>query len=118
MTSSVVARKHPPIWSPALNVARALGFGLKRGVIRGVAIATMLAIYLAGSIGSIAPTALGVAGVTGVALATTATPADAYRRRRRKRRWYRGLYFRGYDGGHRRRRHRRRRRRGGIYLRF
>ena len=118
MTLNIADGKHQPAWSPALNAARVLGFGLKRGVIRGVAIATMLAIYVGGSIGSIAPTALGVAGVTGVALATTATPADAYRRRRRKRRWYRGLYFRGYDGGHRRRRHRRRRRGGGIYLRF
>lgn len=120
MTPSVVGSKHQPIWLPALNAARALGFGLKRGVIRGVAIATMLVIYVAGSIGSLAPTALGVAGVSGLALTATASPADAYhRRRRRKRRWYRGHYYRGCDWGDCYRRRRRRRRRGvTIYLRF
>jgi hypothetical protein len=120
MTSSVAERKQATIWSPALNAARALGFGLKRGAIRGTAIVTMLVIYVAGSLGSLAPTALGVAGVSGLALTATASPADAQRRRRRRRRrrWYRGLYFRGAGWGYRHRRRRRRRRGGGIYLRF
>jgi hypothetical protein len=104
---------------PWLAAAFGLGKTLKRAVIRSVAIATMLAMYAAASIGSAATTTIGVAGLSGLALTTTATPASA---RRWRRRYWRGRYYRrrhrrryygrrGYYGGlgypyYRRRRHR------------
>lgn len=106
------------LWSRLSKSALVLGHGVKSGMIRGVAIAAMLAIYVATSIGSIATSALGVAGISGLALTATATPANAHRRRwrhRRRRRWHRGYYY--GDWGWRRRR-RRRRRRFGIRLYF
>jgi hypothetical protein len=93
--------------------ALVLGHRAKRGFIRSVAIATMLVVYAAGSIGSIASSALSVAGISSLALTATAAPANAWRRRRR--RWHRGYYYND-DWGRRRRRRRRRRFR--IYLRF
>lgn len=104
----------PMIVDPVL----ALGRGLRRGVIRVVAIATMLVIYAATSIGSIGTTALGIAGVSSVALLGSTAPAQARRRWRRRyhrRRWHRGIWW----GGPWRRRRRWRRHRGpAIYFRF
>jgi hypothetical protein len=105
---------------PWLAAALGLGNALKRGIIRSVAVATMLAMYAAASIGSAATTTIGVAGLSGLALTSTATPASARRRWRRRswrggyyRRRYRRRYYgrRGYYGGlgypyYRRRRHR------------
>ena len=103
----------------AINSAVVLGHRVKRGLVRSVAIAMMLAIYAAASIGSIASSALGVAGFSGLALTATATPANAWRRRRRRRRrWHRGYYHNDW-GWRRRRRWRRRRHRGfSIHLHF
>ena len=89
-----LVRYHPrrPLW---LEAALGLGYTVKRGVIRSVAVATMLAMYAAASLGSVATTTLGVAGVSGLALTSTATPASAWRRRRRGY-WRGGYYRRGY----------------------
>src|SRR5262245_40010416 len=99
----------------------AFGRHVRRGLIRGVAVAAMLVMYAAASIGTMATSAIGVAGLSSLALSTTATPASAWRRRRRR-------YWGGYYGGgyYRRRRYgwgypyRRRRRRRGVnfYLTF
>ena len=101
-------------WPRLINSALVLGHRAKRGVISSVAIATMLVIYAAGSIGSIASSALGVAGISTLALTATTTPANAWRRRRRRRGWHNGYY--DDDRGWRRRRRRRRRFR--IHLHF
>jgi hypothetical protein len=110
--------------------ARALGRGVRRGIIRAAAIVAMLAIYVGTSLGSLGTSALGVVGVSGAALVGSATPADAWGgwRRRRHHRWrrHRGYYgwgwgHRGYYGWgwrHRRRRRWRRRRPFGIYFHF
>jgi hypothetical protein len=103
-----------------LDWALALSRGVRRGVIRAAAIAAMLAIYVATSIGSIGTSALGVAGISSVALLGTATPANAHRRwrrRRHRRRWHRG-YDRGYYWGGPWRRRRRRRHGFGLYFHF
>jgi hypothetical protein len=96
----------------------ALGRGIRRGVIRSVAIVTMLGIYAVTSIGTIGTSALGVVGVSTVALVGTTAPAQARRRWRRRyhrRRWHRGYYW----GDPWRWRRRRRRWRGpAIYFRF
>jgi hypothetical protein len=105
------------LWPRLINSARVLSHGIKRSMIRSVAIATMLVIYAVGSIGSIASSALGVAGISTLALTASATPADAWRRRRRRRRrWYRGGYYYGDGWGRRRRRRRRRRFRIHLYF--
>lgn len=101
-------------WPRLIDSALVLGHRAKRGVIRSVAIATMLVIYAAGSIGSIASSALGVAGISSLALTATTTPANAWRRRRHRRRWHNGYY----DDDWSRRRRRRRRRRFRIHLHF
>lgn len=106
--------------------ALALGRGIRRGLIRSVAIVAMLAIYVATSIGSIGTSALAVAGISSAALVGTATPADARRRRRSRRRWrhrrrWRPGFYWGSPWRWRRRRRRgrwRRRRRPGIYFHF
>jgi hypothetical protein len=101
-----------------IDRALALGRGVRRGVIRAVAIATMLVVYAVTSIGSIGTSALGVAGVSSVALLGSTAPAQArrrWRRRHHRRRWHRGIYW----GGPWRRRRRWRRHRGpAIYFRF
>jgi hypothetical protein len=101
-----------------------LGHKVQRGVIRGVAVATMLAMYAAASIGSAATTTIGIAGLSGLALTSTATPASA-RRRWRRRHWRGGYYRRRYRrpyyyyGGWGYPYYRRRRRRGfSLYLGF
>src|SRR5262245_2119327 len=110
---------------PWLETMLGLGHKAQRALIRSVAVATMLAMYAAASIGSAATTTIGVAGLSGLALTATATPASA------RRRWRRGGYWRG--GYYRRRRpyyrrgyyggwgypYRRRRRRGfNLFLNF
>ena len=105
MRQQRIVGKAGQVWLRSLSCARALGHGVRRGVIRGAAVASMLVIYGVTSIG--AP--LGVAGVSGLALSATATPANAWRRRRRHR-WFRGYRgYRGWGWGHRRRRRRRHR---------
>jgi hypothetical protein len=111
-------------------VGLALGFGrsVKRGFIRSAAVATMLAMYGAASIGAMATSTLGVAGLSSLALTATATPASARRRYRRRGHWgggyyrrrHRGYYGRrGYYGGLGGWPYRRRRRRGfNVYLQF
>ena len=86
---------------------------LRKGVVSGVAVASMLVVYAVGSISSYGVAALGLTGATGLALATTAQPAQAHRyRRRRRRRGYRGwgwgpgIYL-NVDPFYRRRRRRR-----------
>ena len=77
------------LWLRSISSARALGSGVKRGLIRGTAIAAMLVIYAVGSIGSIGTSALGVAGISGLALtAASSTPVEARRWRRRRYRGY------------------------------
>lgn len=95
-----------------MNAVGVVSQGLRRGLIRGVAVATMLVMYSVASIGSFATTTVSVAGLSGLALAASAKPANAWRRRRRY--WggpsyRRGYYRRRYYGGwpyRRRRRHR------------
>ncbi|HET6928065.1 MAG TPA: hypothetical protein VFI48_14540 [Hyphomicrobiaceae bacterium] len=111
-------------------VEAALGFGrtVKRGLIRGAAVATMLAMYAAASVGSMATSTLGVAGLSSLALTATATPASARRRWRRRGGYWRGGYYRRrrhygrrgfYYGGAGWPYYRRRRRRGfNLYLNF
>ena len=106
--------RSPQLMTPVL----AFGRRVRRGLIRGVAVAAMLVMYGAASIGTMATSAIGVAGLSSLALSTTATPASAWRRRRR-RYWRGGYYRRGYY----RRRHygwgwpyRRRRRGVNFYL--
>jgi len=107
-------------------VEATLGVGrtVKRGLIRSAAVATMLVIYGAASVGTMATSTLGVAGLSGLALTLTATPASARRRWRRGGRWRGGYYRRRhygrggyyYGGGWP---YRRRRRRGfNLYLNF
>jgi hypothetical protein len=93
-----------------VEYALAVSRGARRGVVRAVAIVTMLGIYAVSSIGSIGTTALGVVGVSSLALVGTSTPANA--RWRRRGRYRRGYRRRGYWGNpwryrRRRRRHRR-----------
>jgi hypothetical protein len=98
--------------------ALVLGHGVRRGIVRAVAIATMLVIYAVTSIGSIGTSALGVAGISSVALLGSTAPAQARRRWRRRsyrRRRHRGYYW-GYPWRRRRRRWRRRRHGVGIYF--
>lgn len=110
---------HQVLGQRLVGAACAFGNGVRKGMIRSVAIVTMLMLYVVSSVGAMAPAALGVVGVSGLALTTSATPADAHwRRRRRRRRWYRGGYYPYYYGGYRHRRRRRRRRGVGIYLRL
>jgi hypothetical protein len=109
----------------------ALGRRVRRGVIRTVAIATMLVIYAVTSLGSIGTSTLGVVGISGAALMGTAAPAEARRGRRRGRhrgRWRRrgrGFYWGGpwrgrglYWGDPWRRRRRRRGHGFGLHFRF
>jgi hypothetical protein len=109
--------------------ALALGRGVRRGMIRAVAIVTMLVIYAVTSLGSIGTSVLGTAGISSAALLATTAPAEARRRgRRRGRRRYRHRRHRGYywggpwywgDSWRWRRRRRYRRRHGfGLYFRF
>jgi hypothetical protein len=101
-----------------------LGRTVKRGLIRSAAVTTMLVMYGAASVGTMATSTLGVAGLSGLALTSTATPASARRRWRRGGRWRGGYYRRRhygrrgyyYGGGWP---YRRRRRRGfNLYLNF
>jgi hypothetical protein len=101
-----------------IETALALGRGVRRGVIRAVAIATMLVIYAVTSLGSIGTSVLGVAGVSSAALLATTAPANARRRWRRGRGRYRRHRGRGFYWGGFRRRRRRRYRGPGIYFRF
>jgi hypothetical protein len=100
-----------------------LGRRLRRGVIRSVAIVTMLGIYVVTSIGTIGTSALGVVGISSLALVGTTAPAQArrrwrrYRHRRRHRGYYRRRWHRGYYWGYPWRR-RRRWRGPAIYFRF
>jgi hypothetical protein len=108
---------------PWLEAVLGLSHKVQRGLIRSVAVATMLAMYAAASIGSAATTTIGVAGLSGLALTSTATPASARRRRRYWRGGYhrrrRSYYRRGYYGGWGYPYYRRRRRRGfNLYLNF
>jgi|SRR5215813_6235593 len=84
--------------------AVALGRGVRRAVIRSVAIVAMLVIYAVTSLGSIGTTALGVVGLSSAALVATSTPASARWRRRYYRRRH---YWRGPWRWRRRRRWRR-----------
>lgn len=124
----VPSDRRPVTW--AVDRARALGRRLRRGVIRAVAILTMLVIYAVTSLGSIATSALGVVGISSAALVGTAAPADAGRRGRRRShrgRWHRGHGFywgdpwrgrRGFYWGDPWRRRRRRGHGFGLYFRF
>ena len=109
-----------------VEAAVALGRTVKRGLIRGAAVTTMLVMYGAASVGTMATSTLGVAGLSGLALTSTATPASARRRWRRRGNYWRGGYYRRrhyygrrgyyYGGGWP---YRRRRRRGfNLYLNF
>ena len=118
--------RHSGRRAPWLEAMLGLGHKAQRALIRSVAVATMLAMYAAASIGSAATTTIGVAGLSGLALTTTATPASAWRRRRRgywrggyyRRRYRRPYYRRGYYGGWGYPYRRRRRRGFNLYLNF
>ena len=122
MKSNIVG-KPKELWLRSISSARALGHGVKRGVIRGTAIAAMLVIYAASSIGTLTTSSLGIAGISGLALtAASAKPAEARRWRRRRRyggyRGWGGPGFYGYGGWGGPWRRRRRRRGFNIYLSF
>lgn len=112
-----------PLW---LEGVLGLGHKVHRALIRSIAVAAMLAMYVAASIGSAATTTIGVAGLSGLALTSTATPASARRRYRRRywrggyyRRRYRSPYYRrGYYGGWGYPYRRRRRRGFNLYFGF
>lgn len=124
MRRQVVVASGSGLVPRTIETTLALGRGVRRGMIRAVAIATMLGIYAVTSIGSIGTSVLGVAGVSTATLLATTAPAEARRRWRRgryrrhrgryRRHWGRGIYW----GGPWRRRRRRRYRGPGIYFRI
>lgn len=92
---------------------------IRNAIVSGVAVVSMVVVYLVGAVSPYGMSALGLTGVTSLALATSAQPAQArrYRRHRRGRRRRRGRRWRGGWGwgpgiylhfGPRRRRRRRR----------